>query len=244
MKRKVKICMNLQCNSRVNAGNVTVCTGCGMELRDGLRFLDENEIEQILHPENDAQKREEEAASPEEEHPSVPQEIVVCPECGERIPYRVGLEFCPNCEEYVQDVIPIREDEEAAVQDESVCSMQQEAQTSGVTALRSIDGAYHLELSGEWIKLGRTATGQEYFTQYGKRKVCREHAILSKKNGEWFISYCKREERNYVGGVENPIFINQRAMGRDEMYQLQAGDRIGLAESDTSDGMAAFFDVE
>jgi len=224
--------MNLQCNSRVNAGNVTVCAGCGMELRDGLRFLDEDEIDRILHPEKNEQEAEEEVI-PSGEVAASPREIVICPECGERIPFRVGLEFCPNCGEYVQDVIPIREED-----------APQEVESSGVKALRSIDGVYRLELCRDWMKIGRAADGQEYFIRYGKQKVCREHAILSKREGEWFLSYCKKEERNYVGGLENPIYINQRMLGRDEVWKLQVGDRIGLAEADTSDCMAAFFDVE
>lgn len=239
MKRKVKICMNLRCENRVNNGNVTVCTGCGMELRNGIKFLDDNEIEKILHPE--AEKvMQEEVAPAEEVVPELPKELVICPACGERIPYRVGLEFCPVCKEYVQDEVPIIENCEGEEQE----IIQEVAQRSSIHALKSVDGAYRLELEGSWIKIGRLSTGQEYFQRFEKKKVSREHAILSKKDGEWHISYCKKEDRNYTGGLENPIYINQRKMEKNELYKLQAGDRIAFGEADIYDPMAAFFDVE
>ena len=101
-----------------------------------------------------------------------------------------------------------------------------------------------MELVGEWMKVGRQAKGKIYFENAEKWKVSREHAILQWIDGNWHISYCKKEDRNYTGGVENPIYINGRKLERQENYSLQIGDEIAFAELDKSDPMAAFFIVE
>lgn len=232
MKRKVKICMNQQCESRINKPDAAVCMGCKSSFRGiNWQFLDDAEIERILNPEPKAEEEDDEVQEEAQMTVEEKQEYVVCPSCGARVPYRVGLEEC-DCGEYIGDIVPCAEEETA----QPVCK--------GVTSLRSLDGRCHLPLDGEWIKIGRLATGKEYFESAGKRKVSREHAILRLLDGAWYISYCKREDRNYSGGVENPIFINKRRLEREENYRLQLGDEIGFAEFDTSDTMAAFFRAE
>ena len=94
------------------------------------------------------------------------------------------------------------------------------------------------------MKIGREAEGGQYFSQYGKRKVSREHAIVQKTDEQWYLSYCKREDRNYSGGVENPIYVNNRRLESLEKYCLMAGDEIAFSELDKSDPMAAFFRVQ
>lgn len=263
MKKKVKICMNMSCTNRVNKPDAAVCAGCGSSFRGmSWKFLNDEEIERLLHPKEDAENGQEDAshaavadgaedaangtagtagqgggaaaASAAERAGQPGGMVIVCPSCGRRIPYRVGLEFC-ECGEYVQEEIPVS----LAADTGSAVSCVQE-----VTALRTLDGLYRLELAGDWMKVGRQAAGQDYFGSHGKFKVCREHAILRRIDGHWQISYCKREDRNYSGGVENPIFINGRRLERQEEYRLKPGDEIAFAESDPSDSMAAFFRAE
>lgn len=237
MKKKVKICKNQQCTARVNSGDAVICAGCGSSFRGiSMQILSDEQIEKILNPEPENTPEPE---APQEENvlPTARTEYIICPNCGERLQYSVGLEFCDKCNEYVADELPQCEADEQ-LPEEAAMPCQ------GVKVLQSLDGRCRLELSGDWIKIGRNATGKEYFENAGKRKVSREHAILQFKDGGWQISYCKREDRNYSGGVENPIFINKRRLEREENYRLQPGDEIGFAEFDTSDCMAAFFRAE
>ncbi len=245
MKKKVKICMNAECINRVNKPDAAVCAGCGSSFRGmSWQFLSDEEIERLLSPDEKVEEATRETdESGEEQSAREEQEqsggmFIICPSCQRHIPYRVGLEFC-ECGEYVQEEIPVQENTQSVEE-----GQQETAEERKVTALQSLDGLYRLELTGEWMKVGRKATGEAYFESNGKYKVCREHAILQLTEGEWYISYCKREDRNYIGGVENPIFINKRKMERQESYKLKPGDEIAFAESDPSDSMAAFFRVE
>lgn len=240
MKIKRKICTNLKCEDPVNEPNAAVCKGCKCSLaRVKLSILDqdklEEEVEKIRNPkgitDNDEPGGSEEPGGPEGPVDE-PMEYVVCPNCNARIPYTPGLEFC-ECGEYIGDIPP-----------ESPDPPEPPQGCQPVTALRSLDGKCHLPLHGDWIKIGRQAIGREYFEGAGKRKVSREHAILRYIDGAWHISYCKREDRNYIGGVENPIFINKRRLEREENYRLQPGDEIGFAEFDISYTEAAFFRAE
>lgn len=241
MKIKRKICRNPQCEDPVNEPNAAVCKSCKCSLaRVNLSILDEDKIKEevekirkskLITGYNDDNTHEgtEGIDGTEDEK----KEYIICPSCNARIHYKPGLEFC-DCGEYIGDLTP---EPEADTDD-----VLQECQP--ITALRSLDGKCHLPLNGDWIKIGRQAVGREYFESAGKRKVSREHAILRYIDGAWHISYCKREDRNYSGGVENPIFINKRRLEREENYRLQPGDEIGFAEFDTSYMDAAFFRAE
>lgn len=228
MKVKIKICRNPQCEDPVNEPNAAVCKGCkGSLARVKLSILEKEKIEEEVErirksipiTDDDGGGTDDGMGDPGPVEPK--QEYIICPSCNARILYRLGLEFC-DCGEYIGDLYP----------------------EQPVTALRSLDGKCHLPLHGDWIKIGRQAAGREYFESAGKKKVSREHAILRSIDGAWHISYCKREDRNYSGGVENPIFINKRRLEREENYRLQPGDEIGFAESDTSYTDAAFFHAE
>lgn len=228
MKVKIKICRNPQCEDPVNEPNAAVCKGCkGSLARVKLSILEKEKIEEEVErirksipiTDDDGGGTDDGMGDPGPVEPK--QEYIICPSCNARILYRLGLELC-DCGEYIGDLYP----------------------EQLVTALRSLDGKCHLPLHGDWIKIGRQAAGGEYFESTGKRKVSREHAILRSIDGAWHISYCKREDRNYSGGVENPIFINKRRLEREENYRLQPGDEIGFAESDTSYTDAAFFRAE
>lgn len=239
MKVKIKICRNPQCEDPVNEPNAAVCKGCkGSLARVKLSILEKEKIEEEVErirksipiTDDDSGGTGDGMGDPGPVEPK--QEYIICPNCNARIPYKPGLEFC-DCGEYIEDLPPGPIDGPEPPQG-----------YQPVTALRSLDGKYHLPLQGDWIKIGRQATGREYFESAGKRKVSREHAILRSIDGAWHISYCKREDRNYSGGVENPIFINKRRLEREENYRLQPGDEIGFAESDTSYTDAAFFRAE
>lgn len=246
-KIKRKICRNLQCENPVNEPNAAVCKGCKCSLaRVNLSILDEDkieeEVERIRHPEPkggddgpgdtggtvDTGETGNDIVEPEPEY-------VICPSCNARILYRPGLMELCDCGEYIGDLYP--PDPKGGTEPDPPTGQP-------VTALRSLDGRFHLPLYGDWIKIGRQAAGREYFISAGKEKVSREHAILRYIDGAWHISYCKREDRNYSGGVENPIFINKRRLEREENYRLQPGDEIGLAEFDIAYTQAAFFRAE
>ncbi len=243
MKKKVKICMNVQCADRVNKPNAAVCACCGSSFRGiNVQFLDENEIEEVLHPTKKPEEGFTESPQESSEPQSVTvQEVVICPECGRRTLYRVGLTEC-ECGAWIQDEIPVREMPQTPEATDKACS--QSCTPACVSALSSLDGKCRLELTQTWMKIGRQAAGQAYFQAEGKRKVSREHAIIQRQEDGWYISYCKKEDRNYQGGVENPIFINNRRLERQENYKLQSGDEIAFTETDKSDRMAAFFRVE
>lgn len=234
MKKKVKICMNQQCESRVNKPDAAVCVGCGNSLaRTNWDFLSDEEIEVILNPALRLEELEEPVHEEQQIEQKKAQEYIICPNCGKKMPFSVMLEYCDECGEYVADQLPLCENEENI---QPVCY--------GVTALSSLDGRCRLTFSGDFIKIGRQAEGREYFESAGKRKVCREHAIVQKIDDAWHISYCNREDRNYSGGVANPIFINNRKLKNGENYRLQPGDEISFSEIDKSDPMAAFFRAE
>lgn len=243
MKRKVKICPNLQCEDRINKSDAAVCVKCGSSFRGmSWQFLDDSEIEKILNPQPEDAAEE----IPQEESMQKPQtmQVIICPSCGKHIPYQVGLEFC-ECGEYVQEEVPVSE----VISESGACtgadSQEQQCQAPKVSALRTLDGQYRLVLKGDFVKVGRHSAGKEYFESMGKFKVSREHAILQLCGGEWHLSYCKKEDRNYTNGVENPIYINGRKMDIDESYQLQCGDEIAFAELvSTNDPLAAFFRAE
>lgn len=245
-KRKVKICMNQQCTGRVNKPDAAVCAGCGSSFRGiSWEFLSEEQIEMRLHPEHEAEKMQEDDGDSNgggEEKKEAPRMVIVCPSCGVRIPYRVGLEFC-ECGEYVQEEVPI---EEASSNQSSVDPAvgEQDCGSPCVKGMVTLDGEYRLLFTNEWIKIGREATGRTYFEKAAKGKVSREHVIIQLIEGAWYLSYCKKEDRNYSGGVENPVYINGRRMDRSENYRLQVGDEIAFAELDKNDPMAAFFRVE
>lgn len=250
MKKKVKICMNRQCTNRVNKPDAAVCVGCGNSFgRINWKRLSDEEIEEILNPKTKQEPVMEETVETQEPvmeengETQAPvasgqaQEYIVCPNCGKRMVYTVMLEICDECGEYVADQLPVCDSkEQETVQEVSACTE--------VTAMQSLDGRCRITFSGNFMKIGRHAEGGEYFESAAKRKVCREHAIVQKIDDAWHISCCKREDRNYSGGVANPIFINNRMLGRDEQYRLQPGDEIGFAELDKSDPMAAFFRAE
>lgn len=245
MKKKVKICSNQQCQHRVNTATAAVCVGCGASFRGiNWEFLTEEQIEKRLNPEEPEDVVEE---TKEPETKKEPSFVIICPSCQKHIPYRVGLEFC-ECGEYVQEEIPIDENAvEEGTSSEGTCETTpaepiMEQSVCKPQAMRTLDGAYCLTFCREWFKIGRESVGQEYLQS--RRKVSREHAILQLVNGAWTISYCKKEDRNYIGGIENPIFINGRRLGRTEQYELQIGDEIAFAELDKSDCNAAFFRVE
>lgn len=244
MKIKRKICRNLQCENPVNEPNAAVCKGCGCSLaRVSLSLLDkdkiEEEVEKLRKPKSVTSDDNDNANAGTGGINGIIDiideiaEYISCPHCNARILYKPGREFC-ECGEYIGDITPESEARTEIVYKDPLA----------VTALRSLDGRCYLPLNGDWIKLGRQALGGEYFESEGKRKVSREHAILRYIDGAWHISFCKREDRNYSGGTENPIFINKRRLEREENYRLQLGDEIGLAESDISDTAAAFFRAE
>lgn len=246
MKIKRKICRNLQCENPVNEPNAAVCKSCKCSLaRVNLSILDEEkieeEVEKIRKPKSMTDDDNDNAnvgtagtnVTGEIDDIDAAGEYIICPYCNVRMLYKPGRELC-ECGEYIGDITP----EPETGTDDALQGCQ------AVTALRSLDGRCRLPLHGDWLKIGRQATGREYFESAGKRKVSREHAILRCIDGAWHISYCRREDRNYSGGVENPIFINKRRLEREENYRLQVGDEIGLAESDTSYDDAAFFRVE
>ena len=266
MKIKRKICRNLQCENPVNEPNAAVCKSCKCSLaRVGLSLLDqdkiEEEVEKIRKPksitgDDDEHTHEgtdaiDKADGIEDEE----KEYIVCPYCNARMLYKPGRELC-ECGEYIGDITPGMEADTGKSRGIVGCRIVDIPPRTGadtddalkdgqaVTALRSLDGRCHLPLQGDWIKMGRWAFGREYFESAGKRKVSREHAILRYIDGAWHISYCRREDRNYSGGVENPIFINKRRLEKEENYRLQRGDEIGFAESDISDTDAAFFRAE
>jgi len=256
-KKKVKICMNLQCGARENKADAAVCVGCGSSFRGiSWAFMSDEEIEKVLHPELVQEEVSQQDAVYEDASEDGERlgecasscRVIICPSCGVHIPYRVGLEFC-ECGEYVQEEIPVEEGssegEEKLRSDEKQEGCVSQEQLSGcIKGMTTLDGTYRLEFTDTWMKIGREAVGRGYFESAGKLKVSREHAIIQLVNGEWHLSYCKKEDRNYAGGAENPIFINGRRMDRLESYRLQAGDEIAFAELDKSDPMAAFFRVE
>lgn len=228
--------MNQRCQNRVNKPDAAVCAGCGNSFgRISWKLLSDEEIEAIINPALSQEMAEPEETVCEEQKAEQKntQEYIVCPNCGKRMLFTIMLENCDECGEYVADELPVCESEESA-----------QSESDSVTALHSLDGRCRIALSGDFMKIGRQAEGREYFESAGKRKVCREHAIVQKIDDAWYISYCKREDRNYSGGVANPIFINNRKLENDENYRLQPGDEISFAELDKSDSMAAFFRAE
>lgn len=242
MKKKVKICSNQQCQHRVNTATAAVCVGCGASFRGiNWEFLTEEQIEKRLNPEEEPE--EVIVDSPEPESKKEPNFVIVCPSCQKRIPYRVGLEFC-ECGEYVQEEIPIDENavEEPTAGDCPLTPIEPNMEPYRPQAMCTLDGVYRLTFCGERFIVGREAVGGEYLQSKGK--VSREHAVLQIVNGAWTISYCKKEDRTYIGGIENPIFVNGRKLDRTEQYELQFGDEIAFSELDKSDCHAAFFRVE
>lgn len=247
-KRKVIICPNLQCVNRVNAPNATTCAECGFLFRGiNCEWLYDEEIEKRIHPEKFAEAEEiieESAGESEESSKTLRQQVIICPSCNKRTPYRVGLEFC-ECGEYIQEEEPVFEEE---VQD-TACEMEQETRAAScemreeIIGFKTLDDVFMMKFEGDYAKIGRLALGGEYFLKHGKNKVCREHAILRRIDGEVYISYCKKDERNYLGGVDNPIFINKKMLGNGESCRLQVGDIIAFSELDTTDPQAAFFKV-
>lgn len=241
-----KICMNPQCGDSINEASATVCKGCGANLaRVDPRRLNKDKLEEEVEKiRNQKRKTEDDGDSnpagtggadePKETEEKKEEEYVICPECEKRIIFRPGLETCPNCGEYVAHIAPITGEDTGDA----------EQKDKPVSALRSLDGKCRLQLEGDWLKVGREAFGREYFESEGKRKVSREHAIMRRIEGAWHISYCKKEDRNYSGGIENPIFINGQRVGREENVRLQIGDEIGFAERDYSYTTAAFFRAE
>lgn len=234
MKVKIKICRNPQCEDPVNEPNAAVCKGCkGSLARVKLSILEKEKIEEEVEKiRNAGSIIDDDGGGPGGGPGDGGEEYIICPSCNARILYKPGLEFC-DCGEYIGDLPP-----------GTIYDPEPPQGYQPVTALHSLDGKCHLPLHGDWLKIGRQATGREYFESAGKRKVSREHAILRYIDGAWHISYCKREDRNYSGGVENPIFINKRRLEREENYRLQPGDEIGFAESDISYTDAAFFRAE
>lgn len=243
MKRKVKICKNQQCGNRVNKPDAAVCIGCGASFRGiSWKILSEEEIEKALQPEvieeePEISKRGEETPA---EEPKTPEKLVIiCPNCGARVPYHIGIENCSECGEYIQEEIPVKENE----------TLEKETQNGGenlnfAKGMRSLDGVCYLEFTGETMEIGRHALGQSYFEGHGKGKVSRQHAKIQKKEDGWHIVYYRREDRTYRDGILNAIYINDRMLQLDESYRLQPGDRISFAEMDMTDPLAAFFRVE
>jgi len=233
--RKVKICTNLQCNNRVNEAAAVVCKGCGRSLsRVKQEFLSENDIEKRLNPVVEEEEKEPEGCAGEPTSLTSGL-VVVCPSCSAQIPYQIGLEFC-ECGEYIADVPPITLGIQADIQSE-------ELPTPCVKGMGSLDGFCRIDFLHDFMKIGRENFGREYFLQYGKAKVSREHIIVKRVAGEWYLSYCKKEDRNYANGRENAAFVNDRMLARDEEYCLQVGDEIALGTRDKTDIYAAFFRV-
>lgn len=236
-KRKVKICKNQQCEHRVNGPDAPVCIGCGASFRGvSWKFLSEEEIEKALLPEiieEESEEVQEEEAKVEE---NMDREVIICPNCGAHVTYYVGVQECPECGEYIQEELPVKESE--------ILAEDKPVQEFVVKGMRTIDGNCFLDFNKEYMEIGRLALGKEYFEGYGKRKVSRQHAKVHKREDGWYISYCRPEDRNYYGGVQNPIYINNVELGINENYRLQVGDMVAFAELDMSDPMAAFFRVE
>lgn len=241
MKRKVKICNNKQCENRVNDPSAVVCMGCRANMRNVRpRYLSEEEIQKALQPEVIEEEPEKTEEEPEKQEETSVREVIICPNCGARVPYYVGIENCSECDEYIQEEIPVREDAlptEEMVQNSCEC-------LNCAKGMRSLDGVYYLEFIGEAMEIGRKAQGQDYFEGYGKGKVSRQHAKMQKKEDGWYIAYHRKEDRTYRDGILNAIYINDRMLRLDENYRLQVGDQISFAELDMKDPLAAFFRVE
>lgn len=240
--KKVKICPNAQCADRINSPSAMECKTCRMQLRNiKVEFFNsDEEIEKRLNPpaeENIDDKEEDKEDAPE-------RMIVICSDCGKQIPYQIGLEFC-ECGEYIADIPPVAEHTLASEGAEGSGTKNEtlEMVAGSVCGMETLDGVYRITFTEDYMKIGRTEVGKEYFAQYGKIKISREHITLQKIEGAWYLSYCKREERNYTGGQENAVYINERKLLRDENYQLKVGDIISMAKLDRTDLEAAFFRV-
>lgn len=244
--KKVKICPNIQCTARVNGPGAMECKACRMQLRNIKveYFQSDEEIERRLNPPAEASSHEDSVEETKQE-PEAETLVVVCSSCGKHVTYHIGLEFC-ECGEYIADIAPVSE---AELQQEDTCGQEEvsgcrEEQTCSVSGMQSLDGLCRIAFLEDFMKIGREAKGKEYFLQYGKGKISREHIVIQKINNEWYLLYCKREDRNYAGGRENAVYVNDRKLERDEEYRLQVGDVISMSALDRSDTQAAFFRVE
>jgi hypothetical protein len=145
-----------------------------------------------------------------------------CPECGFVV--TEGANYCQRCGAYVGTREPARDDVTTAtyVVDEQTGELRpvdvnDVAAASGALVIRSGGGrvGQSFPLHGERMSIGRSPDADVFLDDV---TVSRDHAVLVRRNGEWYLD---------DSGSLNGTYVNRR---RIDSHRLQDGDELQVGK--------------
>jgi FHA domain len=145
-----------------------------------------------------------------------------CPECGFVV--TEGANYCQRCGAYVGTREPARDDVTTAtyVVDEQTGELRpvdvnDVAAASGALVIRSGGGrvGQSFPLHGERLSIGRSPDAEIFLDDV---TVSRDHAVLVRRSGEWFLD---------DSGSLNGTYVNRR---RIDSHKLVDGDELQVGK--------------
>ena len=145
-----------------------------------------------------------------------------CPECGFVV--TEGANYCQRCGAYVGARDPARDDVTTAtyVIDEQTGELRpvdvgDVAAESGALVIRSGGGrvGQSFPLHGERMTIGRSPEAEVFLDDV---TVSREHAVMVRRSGAWFLD---------DSGSLNGTYVNRR---RIESHKLEEGDELQIGK--------------
>jgi pSer/pThr/pTyr-binding forkhead associated (FHA) protein len=145
-----------------------------------------------------------------------------CPECGFVV--TEGANYCQRCGAYVGQREPARDDVTTATYmiDEQTGELRpvdvgDVAATTGALVIRSGGGrvGQSFPLEGERLTIGRSPDAEIFLDDV---TVSRDHAVLVRRSGEWFLD---------DSGSLNGTYVNRR---RIESHKLSDGDELQVGK--------------
>ena len=145
-----------------------------------------------------------------------------CPECGFVV--GEGANYCPKCgaylgveQEHKEEVTTATYVIDDATGELRPVDVSDVAAESGALVIRSGGGrvGQSFPLQGEWMSIGRSPEAEVFLDDV---TVSREHAVLVRRSGAWYLD---------DSGSLNGTYVNRR---RIESHKLEEGDELQIGK--------------